>query len=817
MNLPERVKGLLKGKIPSSDPALVAILLIATLLVFNAKIFMGFEAGYDYVYISGRSVDELFNMKTEDQPPFYFLLLKAWTAVFGIGEVSIRLLLYLFYITLIASTYKVGLDVFSSRITGLTSSLLVCLNPVIIFFTFDPKYWMVVTSMTMLSLLAYTRFYRNPTVRWQIIWGVSLGLLPFTCLVGFSAVAAFFAYSALMVALKRIKASHLIVPLCIVLLFSYPVVENYVEAHEYLTTVQEPREGAVDKDFTVFFREMLKHIFFVENYSRHFRLEYLYLASILVLFGVFMNRATRFNGLLLLYALTVIIGGFYASKHTNVRYRYFIVLVPVLFLYACDFISKLRFRRISALLCVLLILPYSFFAYDFFTRMNFPEWAGAGRLAGEILGEDETLVSAKRNFNRAFQDMYVGESGRRYRDFDDFNPVNFDSVVFIHSKNNWPRVTEPLRAEFNIQPTWNFNGVFVQRMSRYVPRIGLLSNQLREANILLHIDDGIIDCSESINRDLCYSEGWMRVEEKRPSIGGFERRCIFAHPRNGQTLEVAFPDVVLDESLYFFAGIADPLVDERAKRSQSYVDVVHDGVVLEEIIVPSRTGYHRFHIPTSDYAGGQGVSFRISTDDDTRRHFCFNAGLSAQKAETQSSPFYDGIGGASVTLRSGNTIKECDIFRTDPVYPHNERKAPFREGKLFERWDCEPDNLEKNALWKTVAKGFDSSGGDYRRALWAHPHPGQTLSIEYPNTRLTGSLSGFYGFNDLAFEMMPETNLSFRIFVDDRLVHSDTIGRRVGWVDFKLAGSGFQGLRDVRFEVESDQTRWAHFFFNAFT
>jgi hypothetical protein len=123
--------------------------------------------------------------------------------------------------------------------------------------------------------------------------------------------------------------------------------------------------------------------------------------------------------------------------------------------------------------------------------------------------------------------------------------------------------------------------------------------------------------------------------------------------------------------------------------------------------------------------------------------------------------------------------------------------------------------LEKDELWQTYAQDFDSSGGDYRYALWAHPHINKTLKIEYYDVPTNGAINGFYGINDMAYERMPDTNITFIVFVNGKMSFTDTIGLRLGWKEFNIRTPQ---LANVTFITSiSPVDKWAHFLFNAYT
>jgi hypothetical protein len=224
-----------------------------------------------------------------------------------------------------------------------------------------------------------------------------------------------------------------------------------------------------------------------------------------------------------------------------------------------------------------------------------------------------------------------------------------------------------------------------------------------------------------------------------------------------------------------------------------------------------------FVVDTSKYYGMRGVTLHTYADFDESRHLCINAYTSDNVKEPVNDYFYRNIKSAKFYVIDENGTTSCDVWSTDPVYPHNEQKPPYIEGKLFDRWDCEEDLVKKKLIWMTYAQGFDSNNKDYRRVLWAHPHLGKKVRIEYEDVPLNGRLNGFYGINDLAHKRMWKNQITFSTYVDGKKVHTDTVHKVKGWREFTVA-EPLPERGNVTFEVTvAGSDKWAHFFLNAFT
>jgi len=805
--------GLLRSKWP-----LLCVIFIATLVVFNQKIGMSFDRGLDYVYIATQPVDKILAQDVKDQPPLYFLFMKAWMSVFGSSEISIRFLLYLFYVGLIVLTYIVSLEVFRSEFVALLSSLLVCLNPLVVWFTFDPKYWMVFAFMGLLTIHLYIRYRENPSIWSQVFWGVSAGILPATCLEGFGFLLAFGVYAFLLIILRKLPIRRAIVPFLLMLILSLPIIYTLGAAQEYLVTDQKPKEGDISLVGSAFLKDVFNHILYVERYYLQGRSVFLYFIVAAALLGVLLNRRNGYARFLVLLSVILLVGGYYASQETMVRNRYFIPLVPILFMFSADFISRIPYRRLVLTLTFGTVAFYGVFFFQFMSGLYFPDWHAGAEIVNAQATPYDTIISVKGDFNKAFQEVYLGKNILKYEHLEDLKMPSGRNVLLIHEDSDWPTKLEGLKSQYVFNRTWVLDGVYVHRLTRREDWLRPLSSWFGSAKVNILDGRGLsLDCDLNPSTPACFAEDWQKVSVKDVKIGGLQRTCVFAHPRNNETVEVVFPSLDVLRSLVLYAGYEDGYASPHM--SQSYIDVLQGGEKVDTIIVPNMGGYMRYVLDTSGYSGRRGLTFRVYTDDDKMRHLCFDAVAQDEPVDLPDDFFWRRIDEAKVSLvNADGSPVPCGIWRNDSVYPNNAVRQPFTEGKLFSRWDCKPNTVQGNVVWDTFAQGFDSSGGVFEKALWAHPHVNQTLRVEYDGVPLSGKLSGIYGINDLAFTNMPEQNIRFSVLVDGTKVYSDVIDRHQGWLRFNIAGDTLQGSRDVVFEVsvDGDSNSWAHFYYNAY-
>ena len=125
----------------------------------------------------------------------------------------------------------------------------------------------------------------------------------------------------------------------------------------------------------------------------------------------------------------------------------------------------------------------------------------------------------------------------------------------------------------------------------------------------------------------CPGPPWMRVAREVREIDFLPRPCLYAHPGPDPRvpLSIEFPAVPMGRVLRGHTGIIGDAALEGRAPVRMVVEV--EGEFLANVDEPPRKpGWHVFHLDTSRYAGRtRTITFRVSTADDSRRWFCFEA------------------------------------------------------------------------------------------------------------------------------------------------------------------------------------------------
>jgi mannosyltransferase len=181
------LRGLADRLPQAAGPAALAILLLAAALRLHG------------IGADGFWKNELFSMtwirqpvawlvteglRIETNPPLHFLLLKAWTALFGTGEAAARLPSALAAIAAVALTMRLGREMDRPG-AGLLAGLLLALTPVQIVYAHEARAYALMPPFALLALLGANRLLRaaaSPpgtpprSAAWLILLG-SAGLL----------------------------------------------------------------------------------------------------------------------------------------------------------------------------------------------------------------------------------------------------------------------------------------------------------------------------------------------------------------------------------------------------------------------------------------------------------------------------------------------------------------------------------------------------------------------------------------------------------------------------------------------------------------
>lgn len=108
-----------------------------------------------------------FNLTEDRLPPLYYLMLKGWSALFGLSETAIRMLSVLFGVLLVPVVAKIALLLFNRRVALITAAL-VALNPFLIWYAQEARMYapaVFFASLTVLSFLCWLQISTGYALR----------------------------------------------------------------------------------------------------------------------------------------------------------------------------------------------------------------------------------------------------------------------------------------------------------------------------------------------------------------------------------------------------------------------------------------------------------------------------------------------------------------------------------------------------------------------------------------------------------------------------------------------------------------------------
>lgn len=158
--------------------------------------------------------------------------------------------------------------------------------------------------------------------------------------------------------------------------------------------------------------------------------------------------------------------------------------------------------------------------------------------------------------------------------------------------------------------------------------------------------------------------------------------------------------------------------------------------------------------------------------------------------------FADELSSATVERHVGDQVRKCAEWTTKR--PRSRKMGYLKWMKP--RWKCPGDEREP---WLTVARDADRSADEYRRFVWAHPHPSGPLKIRLDDVLLGDQLLGFGGIPDwpLKLAKREKAPMDITVRIAGGPTHTQSVPFEAGWKDFAVDTTSLAGRR-ANIEVE---------------
>lgn len=149
----------------------------------------------------------------------------------------------------------------------------------------------------------------------------------------------------------------------------------------------------------------------------------------------------------------------------------------------------------------------------------------------------------------------------------------------------------------------------------------MASEDIAGAQVYFKQPDGVTICKLSAGGDLwrCSGNEWNYIGASPHKLGKHLRRCVWSHPMTNKTLHIIFEDVALGIKVAGFYGIIDGTSTKDPGRVDFVVNVGGTDVYSGST---AKAGLREFEAETN---GAHDIEFKIFTNNDVRRHFCFDA------------------------------------------------------------------------------------------------------------------------------------------------------------------------------------------------
>ncbi len=100
-------------------------------------------------------------LPTDFHPPLYYLVLKAWSDIFGTDEIALRLLSVIFGLLTILVTYFIGKEI-KSKTFGVLASFLLAIAPLHVYYSQEVRMYMLSSLFVSLAVYFYIRICKKP-------------------------------------------------------------------------------------------------------------------------------------------------------------------------------------------------------------------------------------------------------------------------------------------------------------------------------------------------------------------------------------------------------------------------------------------------------------------------------------------------------------------------------------------------------------------------------------------------------------------------------------------------------------------------------
>ena len=157
-----------RGTLPEWWP-LAALLLLAAALRFSTLGLQSFwyDEAFTPVHVLHASLGATLHsvLHTENTPPLWYVLIWAWSRVFGTGAVALRLPSAVFGVATVGAAWAIGRELTGRRATAIAAAAFVAVNPLFVWYSQEARAYGLFVLMSALAMLCFLRARQEPTRR----------------------------------------------------------------------------------------------------------------------------------------------------------------------------------------------------------------------------------------------------------------------------------------------------------------------------------------------------------------------------------------------------------------------------------------------------------------------------------------------------------------------------------------------------------------------------------------------------------------------------------------------------------------------------
>jgi mannosyltransferase len=161
--------------VPRCAWPLLALLAVAAAVRFSTLDLQSFwyDEAYTPVHVlhSGLGATLRSMVHSENTPPLWYILIWLWSRVFGTGVVALRSLSALAGVGTVAVCWALGREL-GGRRTAIVLSAIVAVNPLFVWYSQEARAYALFALLSALSLLWFSRAWRDPRPRTLAAWSV---------------------------------------------------------------------------------------------------------------------------------------------------------------------------------------------------------------------------------------------------------------------------------------------------------------------------------------------------------------------------------------------------------------------------------------------------------------------------------------------------------------------------------------------------------------------------------------------------------------------------------------------------------------------